>query len=147
MEELGKEHWKAQLNGAMLVGASAGGTRREGTLPSFQEWLHKKKMEEKRRSWIPKESKSSLLRKSHHRADEEQGVLPPEAAMPEAVETLGELEKRIRAKIEQQDKVASSSTDVAAEPLLMEIQAYDGLFSDSLLAAERISPTLVSPRE
>lgn len=95
---------------------------------------------------MPKENKSSLLRKSHHRADDEQGVLLVEAAMPEAVETLGELEKRIRAKIEEQNKFASPSTDVAAEPLLMEIQAYDGLFSDSLLAAERISPTLVSPR-
>ena len=138
VEELNKEHWKFQLNSKMQLSAGAGG------LPSFQEWLQKKKTQEAERSWIPKESKASMLRKSLHRADTEQSLSTrSSAAWPEAVETLSQLERRIRAKVEQQ-ALERNIGDVGAEPLLMEIQAFDGLFDDALQAAACISPAMVS---
>jgi hypothetical protein len=138
VEELSKDHWRSQLNSKMQLSAGAGG------LPSFQEWLQKKKTEEAERSWIPKESKASMLRKSLHRADKEQSLsIRSSAAWPEAVETLSQLERRIRAKVEQQ-ALERNIGDVGAEPLLMEIQAFDGLFDDALQAAACISPAMVS---
>ena len=133
VHELSRDHWMAKLD-STLFGA--------GALPSYQEWRRNEKTKDAQKMSAPRENKASLLRKSIREAE----IPPPppqDPTMPDPVVTLAALEKRIRAKIEQQ-LAAHHDMDVGTEPLLMEIQVYDGLFNDALQPAEIICPAVAS---
>ena len=141
VEEMSQNYWMAKLDASLSgIGKAANG------LPTFEDWLQKKKQEDAHRSWAPKENKASLLRKSVREA-EAPPPPAPDPTMPDTVETLQELEKRIKGKIQQQLAAQMSlggDMDVGVEPLLMEVQVYDGLFSDALKAGDAVCPAISS---
>jgi len=141
VEELSRDHWMSKLDASLSgIGKVANG------LPTFEDWMQKKKQDDARRSWAPKENKASLLRKSVREA-ELPPPPPPDPTMPDTVETLQALEKRIQSKIQKQLAAhmgGEGAMDVGVEPLLMEVQVYDGMFHDALKAGDAVCPAMAS---
>jgi len=60
---------------------------------------------------------------------------PPPLSMPDSLDTLAHLEQRIRGKLETQRELAHD-LDVGVEPLLLEVQVYDGVFAEAIQPAK-----------